>query len=160
MSTEIVVSDKRILPLSDKLYTDLPLADHEKLDLSPIDLFNKKNNQAVPLHGMLSAAKLKDKKASLNVRIIGYEFGQQQFTQKNDQTGLEETIFRNVMFIFCDDGTVLFVHSLTAARPLFEIFRNFGTPSSVGGFDVAIDLASEKGRTRYTVQLLNIGPKA
>lgn len=160
MSTEITVSDKRLIRMDDKLYSDLPIADHDKLDLSPIDLFNKKNNNAVTLHGMLNAAKLKDKKAGLKLKIIGYEFNQQQTTRKNDQTGLEETVFRNVIFLFCEDGTVLYVESITAARPIFEIFRNFGTPSSVGGYEVEIDLVSENGRTRYQVQLLNIGSKA
>jgi Tat protein secretion system quality control protein TatD with DNase activity len=161
MSTEIAtISDKRLVRLDDRLYSDLPVADHAALDLSPIDLFNKKNNSAVPLNSALNLAKVHDKKASLNVQIIGYELGQQEFSQVNPETKEEETIFRNVLYVFCEDGTVLFIHSLTAARPLFEIFRNFGTPSAVNGYDVAIDLVSEKGRTRYMVQLLNIGPKA
>lgn len=160
MSNEISVSDQRLIRMDEKLYSELPIADHEKLELSAIELFNKKNNNAVTLYGMLNAAKSKDKKAILNLKIVGYEFNQQQTTRKNEKTGFDETYFKNVIFLFCDDGTVLFVDSITAARPIFEIFRNFGTPSSVGGYEISIDLVSDNNRTRYMVELLSIGLKA
>lgn len=147
--------DKRIFELKKAEFKDVPEYDLIGVNYNKIELFNKKNNEALSLNELIKLNKNLHKKSEFIAKITGYAFDERKFVFEDDNRHEIKT-FRTVLYLFCEGGEVAFIHSPTAVAPLCEIFTLFGTPSEMKG--ITIKITPEPGeKSRYVVELLSVG---